>query len=246
MITITVVLIYIIASFTQGVTGFGFGIFSMPLISMIYTPGIAIGINAILGTINCTYNYILLRKHVNYRKSMRFLMIGSLFIPFGAYFLVKANEQLIFIIMGLTVICVTLHTMRSSRQYGESYLSRKKGTLFSIMAGMVAGAFASPGPILAPFMFAHERDPYVAKANLQFIFTVMSGVIIISHILARNLTMHTLGMAAPYIPVVFLFTKLGSILSFRMKKTLFKKLETAALLVLGTYILCKNLLILCF
>lgn len=234
-------IIYIIASFTQGLIGFGFGVFSLPLVAMIFTPGIAVGMNAILGTVNCVYNYILLRDRVNYKKSFGVFFVGVIFIPFGVYFLVSVDEHIVFMVMGIMIILVTLNSTRRKTVNGESVMYGKYGYIFPVLAGMVAGAFVAPGPILAPYMFAKEKDPYVARANLQFIFSMMSIVIITSHIIAKNMTVETSLKALPYIPVVFIFTKIGSWYSFRIKKEVFEHIIGIALFLLGLYIFGKNL-----
>jgi len=241
MESLLLIFIYIAASFIQGVTGFGFGVFSTPLIALIFSPGIAVGMNAILGTINCTYNYFLLRHYVNYRKSFILFFIGIIFIPIGAYFLVSVSEHIVFLVMGVMVVLLTLHSMWQHRFRKDSFIYTRIGFIFPVLAGAVAGAFAAPGPVLAPYMFAQEKDPYIAKANLQFIFSLMSVIIITSHIVTKNLNMNTVLLAIPYIPLVFVFTKIGSFLSFKIKKELFKIIESIALLLLGSYLVVKNL-----
>ena len=238
---VLIFVIYIIASFTQGVTGFGFGVFATPMISLVFSPGVAVGMNAVLGTVNCTYNYFLLREYVDYKKSAKLFAVSLLFIPLGAYFLVSVMEEIVFLAMGTMVVVVTLHSMQQHRVKADSIVYTKLGFVFPVLAGSVAGAFAAPGPILAPYMFAREKDPFVAKANLQFIFSLMSIIIIASHTVAGNLSVDTLLLSLPYIPLVFLFTKIGAAVSFKLKKELFRRVEYSALLLLGAYLIFQNL-----
>jgi len=234
-------LIYATASLTQGIIGFGFGVFSLPLVALIFSPGPAVGMNAVLGTVNCVYNFILLKKRVEYRKGLRIFLIGALFIPLGAYFLVSVNENIVFIALGFMMVLVTLHSIRHGKKSTVPGLYRRFEVFFPMLAGVIGGAFFSHGTVLAPYMFAREKDPYIARANLQYVFSLMSLVIIPSHIVAGNLTMERFLIALPFIPLVFLFTKLGSLFSFRIKKELFRTVVNAALLMLGLYILGKNL-----
>lgn len=76
--------IYIAASFIQGVTGFGFGLLSVPLVSLLFSPGDAVGMNAIVGTTNCVYAFVLLRKLVRYRQTVLLFFISAVFVPAGA------------------------------------------------------------------------------------------------------------------------------------------------------------------
>lgn len=238
---ILLVLIYTAASLIQGITGFGFGIFSMPMISILFSPGQAVGMNAVLGTVNCVYNYVLLRRDVEYRKSYGIFLLGVLFIPAGAFFLVAVNEHFVFLAMGLMILLVTFHSVRHRNTGGSSRIYGKYGFFFPMLAGLVGGAFFAPGTVLAPYMFARERDPYIARANLQYVFSLMSLVIVPSHVVAGNLNMERFLLALPFVPLVFIFTKLGSRFSFKIKKEFFSIVVNSALLMLGIYILGKNL-----
>lgn len=239
-------LIYTVASFTQGLTGFGFGVLATPLIALIFSPCEAVGRNALLGMVNCVYTYYLFRKYVDYKHSLKIFFISFIFIPIGAFFLVSVSETIVFLVMGLMVIFITVQTILQHRSKKMAIVNHKFGIVLPMLSGAVAGAFASPGPILAPYMFAKENNVFVAKANLQFIFSLMSIFIIISHIITKTITPTTFRSVLPYVPVVFIFTNVGAKVSHRIKKEVFQKIEYVALLSLGSYLIVKNAITLIF
>ncbi len=232
--------IYITASFTQGVTGFGFGLLSVPLVSLLFSPGDAVGMNAIVGTTNCVYAFILLRKLVKYRQTLCLFLMSALFVPAGAYFLVYVNKHIVLVIMGLMVVAVTLREFNPNRNPDSPIFHSRFSLLFPALAGLLGGAFTAPGSAIVPYMFARERDPHIARANLQFFFTLISGLVIASHLWTGNLNHQNALRALPFIPLVFLFTKLGSMTAFRVRRDIFRRIVNIALLLLGFYLIIKN------
>ena len=240
MTAIILTAIYIVASFTQGVTGFGFGLLSVPLVSLLFSPGEAVGMNAIVGTTNCVYAFILLRKLVKYRQTMLLFLISAAFVPVGAYFLVHVNKHIVLTIMGLMVVAVTLREFNPRRRNDSPIFHSRFSLVFPALAGLLGGAFTAPGSAIVPYMFAREKDPHVARANLQFFFTLISGLVIISHLWTGNLNQQNALRALPFIPIVFLFTKIGSITAFKIHRDIFRRITNIALLLLGFYLIIKN------
>lgn len=232
--------IYIAASFTQGVTGFGFGLLSVPLVSLLFTPADAVGMNAIVGTTNCVYAFILLRKLVKYRQTTTLFLLSAAFVPLGAYFLVHVNQHIVLSLMGMMVVAVTLREFNPNRRHDSPIFHSKFSLLFPALAGLLGGAFTAPGSAIVPYMFAHEKDPHIARANLQFFFTLISGLVIVSHLWTGNLSQENALRALPFIPIVFLFTKLGSATAFMIRRDIFRRIVNSALLLLGFYLIIKN------
>ncbi len=232
--------VYITASFVQGVTGFGFGLLSVPLVSLLFTPGEAVGMNAVVGTTNCVYAFILLRKLVNYKETTLLFLLSAAFVPLGAYFLVHVNKHLVLTVMGLMVVAVTLREFNPNRRHDSPIFHSRFSLIFPALAGLLGGAFTAPGSAIVPYMFAREGDPHIARANLQYFFTLISGVVIVSHLWTGNLNEQNALRALPFIPVVFLFTKLGSMTAFRVRRDIFRRIVNSALLLLGLYLIIKN------
>lgn len=234
-------LIFAAASFTQGVTGFGFGIIVMPLLSMLLDPGTAVAMNVLAGSVNCVYNYVLFRQYVQYRESLKTVFICSLFVPLGALFLVSVRQDMIFLFLGLLIMIISLHSMSFSGLTSHREIYRRLGIPFKIATGLVAGAFASPGPVLAPYYYAREENPVAAKADLQFIFSLLNIFVIASHIIAGNLNVPVFMNTLPYMPLVFLFTKLGAMVSLKLDLHVFKRVVHISLFFLGLYLIIQNL-----
>jgi hypothetical protein len=241
-------LIYTGASFIQGVTGFGFATSSVPLVALLFGPGAAVGMNAIVGTTNCVYNFYLLRRKVEYLRTLKVLLISAVFVPAGAYLLVRFDERLIFVLMGTMVVVVAVRALQGkdgNESDGAPVSEEKRGGkrfygLLPPVAGMLSGAFASPGPAMVPYMFSVRSDPFVAKANLQYFFSLISVFVIASHLVTGNINLQNTLRALPYLPLVFVFTKIGALLSFRLGRNTFRRIVNFSLLILGIYLILKN------
>jgi uncharacterized protein len=232
--------VYITASFVQGVTGFGFGLLSVPLVSLLFSPAEAVGMNAIVGTTNCVYAFILLRKLVKYRQTTILFLLSAAFVPLGAYFLIRVNQHIVLTIMGMMVVAVTLREFNPNRRNDSPIFHSRFSLVFPALAGLLGGAFTAPGSAIVPYMFARESDPHVARANLQYFFTLISGLVIASHLWTGNLNQQNALRALPFVPIVFLFTKLGSVTAFRIHRDIFRRIVNSALLFFGFYLIIKN------
>jgi hypothetical protein len=240
------IVLYAAASFVQGFVGFAFAVISVPIMSLMVSPGFAVGMNAVLGSFQCTVNFIMLRKTVEYGRTGKYLAASLLFIPPGAIFLATMSKSLIIGTLGGAVILLTLFSaiMNSnlfSRQGTERVLPEKSGYLFSALSGLLGGAFTTPGPPIIAFFYNSGMTKKQARANLQFFFTGISVVIVTTHVISGNLNARVLLYALPVIPFVFIFTKLGLIVSDKVRPALFQVIIQVFLVLLGLFLVYRSL-----
>ncbi|MFP4364941.1 MAG: sulfite exporter TauE/SafE family protein [Spirochaetia bacterium] len=239
--------LYSAASFIQGFVGFAFAIVTVPIVSILVSPGFAVGMNAVLGSFNCTVNFIMQHKRVEYKYTAKYLAVSILLLPLGALFLASMNETLIIASLGGTIILLTILSaaMNSgifTKDNREFVLPEKTGFVFAGISGLLGGAFATPGPPIIAFYYHSGSDKKKARANLQFFFTGISVAIITTHIISGNLNITVLLYALPIIPVVFLFTKLGLTASNKVNPQFFQVILQVFLIILGGFLIYNSIL----
>lgn len=175
-------LIIFLASFNQGLTGFGFALTSLPLLSLIIDIKEAIPIAAICGLVVNIYLTIKLKSHINF-KDIRLLILGSITgIPLGVYFLSYADQDLILKILAVIIlIFVLLNTTQFIKPFN---IDNKWGILFGFFSGLLGGAFNTNGPPILIYFYLKDWDKFKQKASITGFFIVASVLIVSSHALS--------------------------------------------------------------
>ena len=100
---ITAIILFL-AAFTQGFSGFGFALVSIPLLSLFVDIKYAIPLGALSGFVVNVYLAIELRKQIKFFE-LKNLLIGSVVgIPIGVYILSEFDLHLLKLILGILVL----------------------------------------------------------------------------------------------------------------------------------------------
>ncbi len=172
-------LIIFLASFNQGLTGFGFALTSLPLLSLIIDIKEAIPLAAICGLVVNIYLTIKLKSHIDF-KDIRLLILGSITgIPLGVYFLSYADQDLILKILAVIILVfVLLNTTQFIKPFN---IDNKWGVLFGFFSGLLGGAFNTNGPPVLIYFYLKDWDKFKQKASITGFFIVASILIVSSH-----------------------------------------------------------------
>lgn len=229
--------LYTTASFVQGLTGFAYGLILVPMLSLLFTtPAQAVGMTAVSAMFQITYNYLLHREHVEYRRMILLAAVAIAFIPVGAVVLYSLPEGTVLSVLGLVVIGLTVGSMVIASG-ARAVLGRRDVALgFTAVSGVVAGAFSTPGPIIVGYLYATDENRMRAKANAQFFYVLVTGIIIAAHAVGGGVNRVTLLQSLPFAPFVLLGTKLGAVLSKRLPVSTFRTVTDVFLIGMGLYL----------
>lgn len=234
--------VFILASFIQGLTGFAFGLISVPLFAILFSAQEAVGMVAIAGSVLVLYSFFLHRKKVEFRKVIYLGIVSIVFLAPGAYFLVSLPEDTVMLVLGTVIVLITLYSALFTVK--SKLLMQKKGAGFfaAAVSGLLGGAFTSPGPAMVVYLYTLDETRLQAKANVQFFFVMISLAILITHTISGTVNTVALTRAAPFLPAVLIGTKLGVMLSYRLPVHIFGVLTDVGLILLGAYIVITSLM----
>jgi len=234
---ITIALIFFVASFLQGLTGFGFALISIPLLSVIINIREAIPLCALFGLLINLYLIYQLRDHVIVFELKR-LIVGALVgVPIGVYFLAHASPVLLQTI--LAIIIITFVTLTLSRILKPIGLDRKWGYLFGSLSGMLGGAFNTSGPPVLVYVYLQGWDKNKQKASLTGYFLVTAIFVVVSHAITGITTLHTLSYFLYFLPSVLFGLMFGSRLFNRISSEIYNKTVLIGLLVIGLFTILR-------
>lgn len=235
--------LYMIAAFVQGLTGFAYGLILVPMLSLFFvSPAEAVGMTAVSALFQITYNYLLHRRDVQHRRMLILAAVAVVCIPIGAVALYSLPEHMILAALGAVVVGMTLLSMLVSSRVRTVLGRRDVALSFTAVSGLVAGAFSTPGPVIVGYLYATDQNRMRAKANAQFFFVVITGAIVVTHVVGGGVNEVSLARSLPFAPVVLLGTKVGAVLSKRMPVDVFRRITDFFLIGMGSYLLVGGLL----
>jgi hypothetical protein len=230
--------VFSLASIVHGICGFGFGLVAVGMLSLLIDPKLAIPLDLIAASVNCFYMAWLLRKDVIWKETLLLVILTTIFIPIGTIFLRNLDRSYVIRSIGIIILFVSLISL-----FKLSDLKFFKYNCFKwisgVVGGLLGGAFNLPGPLLVLYAYNGVWPVRNAMANLQFIFSTMAVITLISFRTAGLLSTKIIGIGLLFVPIVIGFTLLGSFIS---KKLSIQQLKTAVnimLFVLGCSLIFK-------
>ncbi len=225
---ILIILILFVASATQGLSGFAFQLISVPLLAMVIGIKNSVALAALFGFTVNIYLIIKLKEHLKF-FDLRNLLFGAFIgVPIGAYFLAKANEQLLEHILGIIIfLFVFLSLIKIIKPVG---ISKYWGYVFGFISGLFGGAFNTNGPPVVIYFLLQGIEKESLKASIAGYFLFTLSLIIISHFVAGVVPLKTYLIYFEFFPVVLLGAYVGHKLFGKVPTEVYNKI---ILIILG-------------
>lgn len=215
-------LIIFLAAFNQGLTGFGFALTSIPLLSMVVGIKEAIPLAALCGFVVNIYLTIQLKSHIDF-SDIKFLILGSVMgIPLGVFFLAEADENLILKI--LAVIILLFVVINATPFIKPFNIKNGWGIVFGFFSGVLGGAFNTNGPPILIYLYLKDWDKFKQKASITAFFIVASTLIVTSHAISGFTTTEVITHAGLALPFLIAGLLLGSFTFPKISSKLYRKL----------------------
>lgn len=176
-IIVLIAVIIALGSFTQGLTGFGLGLVTVPLLSLVVDVKVAVPMAGIFGWLITFPVVWKMREHVQWKVAF-IMFIGSLPGSYlGADLLKRLPAEVILIAMGVVLILSSLYSMRA-----QGALFKKPSNPISLIVGTFSGALgASVGESGPPAIAYTSMLPWSSdqtKSTIVFFFMLqMIGAI---------------------------------------------------------------------
>ena len=213
---IIVILTSAAAAFVQGFSGFGFALFSLPILSLVIDIRIAVPFIALCGLTNNIFLVIDLKQHIKFFELKKVIFGAVIGIPVGAVFLSQANPELLKTLLGVIVILFVLFSLFGiirQRCINENY-----GYLFGWLSGLLGGAFNTNGPPVLIYFYLQGWDKTKQKAAITGFFIITSIVVVASHAVTGLLNRDVL--------IYYLYSFTGVITGSYFGVKLFNKVST--------------------
>jgi len=225
-------LVFSVASLVHGVCGFGFSMISVGILSLALGPKTAVPLDVIASAANCFYLTWLLRKDIVWRDTVVIIILSMLFVPFGTLYLRHIDASIVIRSLGAVILIVSIITIFKKKNL-SIFAHRYSKWIAGAISGLLGGAFNIPGPPLVLYSYNSHLPLRNAMANLQLIFSAMTFMIIFSFWKTDLLNWQIVGTGAAFMPLIILFTFVGSFISRWLKTQYLSTVINVSLLLLG-------------
>ena len=220
-----------VASFVFGLTGFGIGLVALSLLPFFVPLATVVPLITLYTAAFALVMTIQLRRDVMFSQLVSLLIGTVLVAPVGVWVLEAFPLPLLKRLIGLILMGVV--AIEWCGAYPEKLSGRYWGLCAGGLAGLLGGAFGTPGPPVILYAVAQGWSPRVMKAMLQAFFLVNQSVIVMNHWWAGLLTREVAWLACLYVVPSAIGVAAGIHLFDRIDQVRFRRLTFALLFVLG-------------
>ena len=223
--------IVLVAAFAQSLTGFGFALIVMPLVTLILGVRTAAPVVALAALTVYTVNLVRYRQSINFSEVLRLGIASAAGVPVGIWVLSNADEAVVMRLLGFVLVAYAVYSLLQPR--ARRNLSRGWVYPAGFLAGCFGGAYNTPGPpvIVYGSMRQWPRDEF--RAVLQALFFLNGILVVASHALAEHLGKQVLVYYLYAVPALAMGILVGSLVDRRIDQARFRKVVTVMILVLG-------------
>ncbi len=176
MVTLFVLILTIIASFIQRVTGFGFGIFVMMFFPFflpsygesVMLSGLLAGTTAFLITIS--------NMHYVRWRMMGIIVLFNVIASFLAIeYMSSLSNETLKRCLGVVLILIALYFLWGKNKSNKLFLSRWAQGIIGTISGIMGGMFAMPGPPVVLYCISsieNKREYVVTLQAFSVIFNI--------------------------------------------------------------------------
>ena len=215
------------SGFLRGFTGFGFAVFSVPILSVFIPPTTAVPILMGLQVVSGLQTIRGDRQHIAWHSAGPLLAAALITTGLGAFLLAWLSAAALQLAIGLAGLLAV-----AALSVGKTLPNRPGiGVALGVgaVSGLLNGMSAMGGPPLVVYFLGYAFPPAAARSTMTFLFMVMGGLSLF--LFSRLQTVSPDVWVA--IPCLFPFLAAGTALgSWRFRRSTDRSYRTVAMAVL--------------
>lgn len=232
-------LIVLFAYIIFGISGFGLGMITIPLLAHLFPLKFVIPVMSLLDCVGSIGMGLKLRGDVHRKELLPLLPFVLLGMIFGVYLLVRAPGAILLGCLGAFVLVYgVLYTLRREPVVR---LARWTVAPLGIFAGAASAAFGIGGPLYVMYLTGRGATPEQIRATVPVIFIVTTVCRIGLLTAAGLITVEVLQTAGLLLPVMVLGLYVGNRLHGRLAREHVVRVVGGLLVVSGVSLILRAL-----
>ncbi|MCZ7573274.1 MAG: sulfite exporter TauE/SafE family protein [Ardenticatenaceae bacterium] len=228
---LSAVLAGLVAGLVKGMTGFGFALVFVPVLSLIIGPKAAVGTSVVLGTLSDAMVLYQARTEAPGRTLLPMILVGLVGTASGAYLLWVASAAILKVLIGTVVVLLAL--LMIGGVGGVIRRERLASTAVGFAGGALTAATGMGGPPVILFFVnqGYTKNAFRARFSQYFVpVNFMAAAFLAS---TGILNRQTLTIDVLLLPIIWLGIIAGGRLLHRVPAEMFRKLVLAVVIVAG-------------
>jgi len=224
-------IIIFLAAFLQGTTGFGFSLFSIPLLTLFISPKTVIPmilLVSVIINISVLYNS---RKSLNFKVILPIFLFGILGVPVGAKLLLILPDYVLKIVIGIFILMFgILFYFNVHFKVKHEKVAR---VIVGFFSGLLNGSITMSGPPIIIFLANEQKGKMHFRAHLASFFLLLTLFTIPVYIYFGLITKVVVDYALIFSVAVIAGVLGGNILIRRIQEVHFRKLTLIIIILMG-------------
>jgi uncharacterized membrane protein YfcA len=225
LLAVTVIICF--AAFLQSISGFGFSLLAMPLLSIFVDIQDAVVIATLCGIFT---NAVHLKKDlqlVDQAIARRISLSALIGMPLGVVVLSVFSATQMRVIIGAVIVVLVFLMMRNFVLKTEN---TKVDIVLGAFSGLLATSVSTNGPPLVFLLQSKQLDPWRLRATLAYVFTISGCASFFVLMIARKGSIEAFQYAILSLPAMYLGTVVGRKARHRVTQEAFRRLMYVLLL----------------
>lgn len=203
---LAVTVIICIAAVLQSISGFGFSLLAMPLLSAAVDIREAVVIATICGLLTNVVHITKDHHLVDHSLARRISLSALAGMPLGILLLsVSSTSQMRVAISSITIVLVVL----MMRKFSLRKENIKADLVLGAISGVLATSVSTNGPPLVFLLQSKRLDPTCLRATLAYVFTISGSASFVLLMLAGKGSVASFQLASLSLPSMYLGTLIG-------------------------------------
>lgn len=226
-------LIYFVAFFVRGLTGFGAGLIGIPVMAMMYPLHFVVPLHLFFETLVGFFLLPKAWKDVDWRQVGNLslgMFVGNLS---GAYVLAQVGDEVLKAVLAVVVLCFAVHMGWSAGRPATWKVPASWAVVFGLVGGVFGGALGMSGPLIVLYLanrFARKEE---LRATLIGLFQVVGIWTFGAYIWHGLFTEESVSVGLRLFPTFLIALLLGQMAHVRISELIFRRVMAGVLLISG-------------
>ena len=236
---IIIIILVFLAGATQGLTGFGFGLVSVPIMIIFLPPIIVVPIVMVISTLLTLMILFEARRWVELRRILPLMAAAVAGMPFGTYLLKTLDISILKIVIGCVIVLFGVAFLKGYRR--EVKNEKLAFAPIGFISGLLNGSTALSGPPVILFFTNQGIEKQVFRANIVAFFTVLNLVTIPYFCFNGLITLPIIKYSILLLPGMIAGAVLGIKLSHKVNERVFRNIALIIVTIAGIFSIASGL-----
>jgi len=233
--------VVLMAALLKGMTGFGFALLAVPLLSFMFPIQSLIPAMTIFNLVTSIYILASIRLKVKAKYILPMLIASFIGIPIGVYVLTYFPEKMLELAAGISIFSISMVFLLSGNQPAPEKKRGKPIVFAGFLSGILSSSMSIGGP---PIALAMNRKGY-SKESFRKIFALVSvanaSISSVLYVVKGIFVAFSVKFAIYLLPVILLGSKIGNMLALKINQLLFRKVILYLNMALGIFIIVRTI-----